>query len=98
MISSSTNTHRIVLFLIVFLLVGYAALTAYALIDNLISREILPNLQLSYAFSKGLFLLINHLIPIQAAGVMIAYSLLHSGTSAKGTKPPFHSLSVPTIV
>jgi hypothetical protein len=98
MTSTSTNTHRIVVFLIVFFLVGFAALAAYVLIENLISKEVLANLQIGYALNKGLLLLISHLIPIQAAGVMVAYSLLHSGVSAKGTRPPFHSLVSGTMV
>ena len=98
MTSTGTNTHRIVVFLIVFFLVGFAALTAYTLIENLISKEILANLQVSYALNRGLLLFIGYLIPIQAAGVMVAYSLLHSAISGKGTKPPFHSLVSGTMV
>jgi len=91
-----STTNRVVVFLIVFFAVGYAALTVYAFVDDTVAERILRPFRVNHAFTRGLYLFITYLIPIQASAMMLAYSLLFRASEAAGA--PFHSLISGTMV
>ncbi len=93
------STGRIASFLTLFFLLALAAIVVYTYV---VSKEsILPGFRFraSHAFVKGLSLFILYLIPIQAAGIMLACSLVFKPDTVrdKGAKIPFPNLISGTV-
>jgi tetratricopeptide (TPR) repeat protein len=93
------STGRIASFLALFFLLSLVFLIVYTFVVSKESVLHSFNFRVSHAFVKGLALFIHYLIPIQAAGIMLACSLVFKPDTVRdnGAKIPFHNLVSGTV-
>lgn len=63
--------------LLTLFLLGFLALAGYGIISAYIEETVLPGFRFGYGVVRGLSLLIAYLIPLQAGGLSISYSLFN---------------------
>lgn len=90
--------------LLLFLLTGLIVLLVYGVLTTMIGNRAIRSLQIRVGLYQGLRLFIEHLIPIQATALLLAYSLFfnHQAYEATrtgpGTRRSFHGFVSRTVV
>jgi hypothetical protein len=101
-VKSPLNTVVQTLFL--FLLASLIVLLVYCVLTTMIGDKVIQTLQIKFGLYQGLKLFIEHLIPIQAAALILAYSLFFNpqvysaNRAGSGFRRPFHGFVSRTVV
>ena len=101
-VKSPAGTAMRTLFL--FLLVSLIVLLGYSVLTTLIGDRAIRSLQIRVGLYQGLRLFIEHLIPIQATALLLAYSLFfnsrvyEAARAGPGTGRSFHGFVSRTVV
>jgi len=91
----------VVRIILLFLLVSLLVLCVYAVVRTFFARDVLDTFRVRYGLLRGIDLFLEHLIAIQAAAVILTYSLFSKTAvpaSELGSRKPFHRIAVPTVV
>ncbi len=72
--------------LLLFLLTGLIVLLVYGVLTTMIGNRAIRSLQIRVGLYQGLRLFIEHLIPIQATALLLAYSLFFNHRAYEATR------------